>query len=131
MLPDLKLAMRRGFSGRCPQCGEGKLFASWHQLHDRCSVCRLDLGHLEQDTWGLMYFSTAALTGLVVIGMFLFRPSSVLTGLLVMAPVAVATLLLTLPYRKALAMGAAYFIELRFNNGDGLLRLRGPRDRHA
>jgi len=25
--------------GRCPACGEGKVYKGWMQLHDKCNVC--------------------------------------------------------------------------------------------
>jgi uncharacterized protein (DUF983 family) len=35
-------AMRRGFRGRCPRCGEGKLFRAFLKVDNNCSVCGLD-----------------------------------------------------------------------------------------
>ena len=34
--------MKRGFRGRCPRCGEGKLFRAFLKADDNCSVCGLD-----------------------------------------------------------------------------------------
>ena len=34
--------MKRGFRGRCPRCGEGKLFRAFLKVDDHCSVCGLD-----------------------------------------------------------------------------------------
>ena len=39
---DLWTAMKRGFSGRCPRCGQGKLFRAFLKVADHCSVCGLD-----------------------------------------------------------------------------------------
>ena len=39
---DLWTAMRHGFRGRCPRCGQGKLFRAFLKVGDRCSVCGLD-----------------------------------------------------------------------------------------
>ena len=39
---DLWSAMRRGFRGRCPRCGEGKLFRAFLKTANNCSVCGLD-----------------------------------------------------------------------------------------
>ena len=39
---DLKPAMWRGFRGRCPNCGEGKLFRAFLKTNDHCSVCGQD-----------------------------------------------------------------------------------------
>ena len=34
--------MKRGFRGRCPRCGEGKLFRAFLKVANNCSVCGLD-----------------------------------------------------------------------------------------
>jgi uncharacterized protein (DUF983 family) len=39
---DLWTAMKRGFSGRCPRCGQGKLFRAFLKVADHCSVCGQD-----------------------------------------------------------------------------------------
>jgi uncharacterized protein (DUF983 family) len=35
-------SIKRGFRGRCPRCGEGKLFRAFLKVDDKCSVCDLD-----------------------------------------------------------------------------------------
>jgi uncharacterized protein (DUF983 family) len=35
-------AMKRGFRGRCPRCGEGRLFRAFLKVDNNCSVCGLD-----------------------------------------------------------------------------------------
>ncbi len=42
-------ALRRGFMGRCPNCGEGKLFRSYLKVADACPVCGEDLYHHRAD----------------------------------------------------------------------------------
>ena len=39
---DLWLAMKRGFRGRCPRCGNGKLFCAYLKVANRCAACGLD-----------------------------------------------------------------------------------------
>ena len=39
---DLWSAMKRGFRGRCPRCGEGKLFRAFLKVGNNCSACGLD-----------------------------------------------------------------------------------------
>ena len=39
---DVWAAMKRGFRGRCPRCGEGRLFRAFLKVDDHCSVCELD-----------------------------------------------------------------------------------------
>jgi uncharacterized protein (DUF983 family) len=39
---DVWTALKRGFRGRCPRCGEGKLFRAFLKVDDHCSTCGLD-----------------------------------------------------------------------------------------
>ena len=39
---DVWTAMKRGFRGRCPRCGEGKLFRLFLKVDDHCSACGQD-----------------------------------------------------------------------------------------
>ena len=39
---DVWTAMKRGFRGRCPRCGEGRLFRAFLKVDNNCSVCGLD-----------------------------------------------------------------------------------------
>jgi len=39
---DVWTAMKRGFRGRCPRCGNGKLFRAFLKVDNNCSVCDLD-----------------------------------------------------------------------------------------
>ena len=42
-------AMKRGLRGRCPNCGEGKLFRAFLKVADRCTECGQDLTHHRAD----------------------------------------------------------------------------------
>jgi uncharacterized protein (DUF983 family) len=47
---DVWTAMRRGLRGRCPKCGEGKLFRAFLKIDDHCSCCGQDFtGHRADD----------------------------------------------------------------------------------
>jgi uncharacterized protein (DUF983 family) len=39
---DVWSALKRGFRGRCPRCGEGKLFRAYLKVANDCSSCGLD-----------------------------------------------------------------------------------------
>ena len=39
---DLWTAFKRGLRGRCPRCGQGKLFRSFLKVADHCEACGLD-----------------------------------------------------------------------------------------
>ena len=47
--PTLVVAARRGLLGRCPNCGKGRLFASYLKQVDHCNVCGQDYGHIRSD----------------------------------------------------------------------------------
>ncbi|MGP9804287.1 DUF983 domain-containing protein [Paracoccus sp. NSM] len=43
------LAMRRGAFGRCPACGEGRLFSAFLKVADHCPACNEALHHQRAD----------------------------------------------------------------------------------
>src|SRR5262245_27830368 len=45
----LAKAMWRGFSGRCPHCGEGRLFGRFLKVADTCESCGEELFHHRAD----------------------------------------------------------------------------------
>ncbi len=42
-------SIRRGLRGRCPQCGEGKMFRAFLKVADHCPVCEETLCHHRAD----------------------------------------------------------------------------------
>ena len=58
-------AIRRGLAGRCPRCGEGKLFAGFLQVAPRCERCGLDFSFADSAD-GPAFF-VMALSGFVVV----------------------------------------------------------------
>jgi uncharacterized protein (DUF983 family) len=124
-LGDYRLVILRGLRRRCPQCGEAKLFVGWHALRLRCPVCDLDFRAHDQNTWAFMYLSTAFLTGLMVVGMFLITPDNRWIGRAAVLTAAVAGIIGTLPLRKSVGVAIEYLVDLRSDHTPGL-RLRGP-----
>jgi uncharacterized protein (DUF983 family) len=52
---NLKTAIRRAVLGRCPACGEGKLFQSYLKQVENCAACSERFGHIRADDaapWG-------------------------------------------------------------------------------
>ena len=47
--PGLVPAMARGVAGRCPCCGQGRLFGTWLRQVAECSVCHAPLGSVRAD----------------------------------------------------------------------------------
>ena len=46
---ELWTSLVRGFAGRCPHCGRGKLFRVFLKVTDRCEACGEDLSHQRAD----------------------------------------------------------------------------------
>jgi uncharacterized protein (DUF983 family) len=60
-------SMWRGFLGRCPNCGEGKMFRKFLKVVDRCEVCGEELHHHRADD-APAYF-VIAIVGHVVVAL--------------------------------------------------------------
>lgn len=41
--------LSRGFSCKCPKCGEGKIFAKWLKVKDHCDSCGEEFHHHRAD----------------------------------------------------------------------------------
>ena len=98
-------AMRRGLVGRCPVCGQGRLFAGFLRVNDVCNVCAAPLGDIRADD-APPYF-TVFIVAHVVIGtqiaversftlsvateMMIFLPGTLLLTLALIRPVKGAT----------------------------------------
>jgi len=52
--------IRRVLRDRCPQCGEGALFARWARLRERCDVCGLVYRREQGAMIGSMYLAAIA-----------------------------------------------------------------------
>ena len=48
-LPPIGTALARGAMGRCPCCGQGRLFKGYLRLVDECSHCHAPLGRIRAD----------------------------------------------------------------------------------
>jgi uncharacterized protein (DUF983 family) len=62
-------AMKRGLLGRCPHCGEGKLFRAFTKSVDTCSVCGEELHHHRADD--LPAYLVIVIVGHIVLGAFM------------------------------------------------------------
>jgi uncharacterized protein (DUF983 family) len=62
-------AMRRGFLGRCPNCGEGRLFASYVKTVTACGHCGEEIHHHRADD--LPAYLVVLIVGHIIVGAFL------------------------------------------------------------
>jgi uncharacterized protein (DUF983 family) len=67
---DVWTAQKRGFRGRCPRCGEGKLFRAFLKVDDHCSVCKLDFTPHRADD--LPAYLVIVIVGHIVVPLALF-----------------------------------------------------------
>jgi uncharacterized protein (DUF983 family) len=67
---DVWTALKRGFRGRCPRCGEGKLFRAFLKVDDHCSVCKLDFTPHRADD--LPAYLVIVIVGHMVVPLVLF-----------------------------------------------------------
>ncbi len=119
--PTLFRAFTRGLKGKCPCCGEGRLFWKYLKVEPRCEACGHDLARYPADD-GPAYF-TILIVGHLIVGPLLFFPiiwqapaMYMVPGTLI--PLAAATLLL-LPRVKGAFIGVLY--RLGVKEGDAHL----------
>jgi len=97
-------AMRRGLRGRCPRCGEGKLFRAFLKTRDHCAACGQDFtAHRADD---LPAYLVIVIVGHIIVPMILWIETDyappVLLQLAIYLPVTlVAALLLIQPVKGA------------------------------
>jgi uncharacterized protein (DUF983 family) len=59
-----------GLAGRCPRCGEGRLFQGFLKVRPRCDVCGLDLRFADSGDGPAVFVTLFA--GLIVLGIALW-----------------------------------------------------------
>lgn len=106
----IEAAARRGWSGRCPACGEGALFGRWMQVSQTCSHCNEALGHARvTNAVPVLAIPLALLAGSLVGGILeLLSDLPLAVELAASELVAVAAAFHVLPHAKGLAIGLAW-----------------------
>lgn len=62
-------AVKRGLLGRCPKCGEGRLFRAYLKPVDQCGVCGEDMHHQRADDFPP--YLAIFIVGHIVVGAFM------------------------------------------------------------
>ncbi|MEZ5782195.1 MAG: DUF983 domain-containing protein [Rhizobiaceae bacterium] len=62
--------IRAGLRGRCPRCGEGRLFAGFLTVAERCGVCGLDYDFADAGDGPAIF--VMLIMGFVVVGLALW-----------------------------------------------------------
>lgn len=107
-------ALARGLHGRCPHCGEGKLFYRYLKVWPICPSCSHDLDRYPSDD-GPAYFTILLAGHLIVLPLLFFNfiltaPVAVVVPA-TLIPVLVLTLVL-LPFVKGAVIGALYAFKI-------------------
>lgn len=63
---DWRQAVARGLKGRCPHCGQGRLFRAFLKPFDRCEACGEDLHHQRADD--LPPYIVITIVGHIIVG---------------------------------------------------------------
>lgn len=104
--------LQRGLSGRCPHCGQGRLFSSYLKVASACGACGHDTGVYRADD-GPAYF-TILIVGHLVIAPLLFlefvRTWPVGWVLAIVIPMIVALSLFLLPRIKGAFVGVQWAV---------------------
>ena len=85
-----------GIKGRCPRCGEGRLFNGFLSIAPRCQVCELDFSFADSGDGPAVFIMM--IVGFIVVGLALFVEFSLAPPLWVHA-------LLWVPLILGLALG--------------------------
>jgi uncharacterized protein (DUF983 family) len=112
-------SIARGFRGRCPHCGEGRLFRAFLKPVDRCAACGEDMSHQRADD--APPYITIAIVGHVLVpimlAMQLTTNFSVWTYLAMYLPATLALTLLLIQPVKGGVIGLQW--ALRMHGFDG------------
>src|SRR5262249_26266297 len=132
---DLWSSLRRGFRGRCPRCGEGKLFRAFLKVDDRCSACGLDFTpHRADDLPAYLVIIIVAHT--VVPGALLIEPGyahPVALQLAIYLPLTVLMSLALLQPVKGAVVGLQWALLMHGfdeNAPDGISPAQAPESIH-
>ncbi|PTM39022.1 DUF983 domain-containing protein [Bosea sp. 124] len=99
-----------GLSGRCPRCGEGKLFDGFLKVRPRCSACGLDFSFADSADGPAVFIMLIA--GFTVLGAALYVEIAyeppIWLHLVIWLPLAVIVCLALLRPMKGLAVALQY-----------------------
>lgn len=108
-------SMLRGLKGRCPHCGQGKLFRSYLKVQEACRACDHDLAQYPADD-GPAYFTILMVGHLVVAPLLLFpaiwRSSPWIVVPATLIPLTLISLVL-LPLNKGWLIGLLHALKLK------------------
>ena len=112
--PPVTGALRRGWSGRCPRCGDGRLFGRYLKMASRCAACGQDFEPYRADD-APAYFTILIVGHLVVPLVLAFERYAVEPPLwqhaLLWLPLSIALSLLLLPRTKGAVIALLWAVR--------------------
>ncbi|CCJ05484.1 DUF983 domain-containing protein [Methylocystis sp. SC2] len=103
----------RGLRRKCPNCGVGKLFASYLKPRDSCAHCGEGFAGLDADD-GPAWLTVGVVTILVVPLLFILESSgryACAVEMLIVVPLTIALVLLLLPLTKGFFISALWLLS--------------------
>jgi uncharacterized protein (DUF983 family) len=117
---DTMQAMWRGFRGRCPHCGESRLFRAFLKSVDACEHCGEEMKHHRADD--LPAYLVVLIVGHIVVGAFvsaeLIFTLSTWQHLAIWAPLTVAMSLALLQPVKGAVIGLQWALYMHGFGGE-------------
>ena len=121
---DVWTAFKRGLRGRCPRCGEGKLFRAFLKVDGHCPACGLDFSPHRADD--LPAYLVIVIVGHIVVPIVLMIETnyspSVALQLAIYLPLTLALSLLLLQPVKGAVVGIQWALRMHGfdeNNPEG------------
>ena len=120
------LAIKRGWSKKCPHCGKGQLFIKWNTPYRHCPVC----GYLYErdygDVWWVWIITDRIPIGIgIVFVYFGFRITNWWVGAIFFGSL-ILPLVLTIPRRFGLAIALSYLSRKRWPDSNDPMPPIGP-----
>ncbi|MGB0959606.1 MAG: DUF983 domain-containing protein [Halocynthiibacter sp.] len=103
----VKTALKRGWCGRCPNCGEGRILYKYLKVVDKCTVCDEDFHHQRADD-GPAYLTILVVAHIVGVALhmtFSYSNPEPLVLFAILSVVAIGSSLILLPRFKGSLVG--------------------------
>lgn len=110
---DMAAAIRHGAKGRCPKCGQGKLFGGYLKQVDVCAACGEDIAHIQADDGPA--WLTVLIVGHLIVAAILMIDGWIgwpmWVSMVFYPSLALVMILLLLPFTKGAFIGAVWASE--------------------
>jgi uncharacterized protein (DUF983 family) len=115
----LMQAIARGFMGKCPHCGEGRLFGKFLKVADSCDVCGEEFHHHRADDLPA-YLVIVVVGHIVVGGLMVFERAfalSMWTHLAIWVPITLVMTIGLLQPTKGAVVGLQWALRMHGFSG--------------